>query len=133
MTHPTAAVRSLPDGSVIVPPRLAGAVYRILVRDLAQHIRADGGGPTVAVRQLVYALARAEQLHTEDRFANEPPPAASSTVETSTAEAAALLGCSAKHVRQLCRAGRIQGRRLGRAWLIDTASLDAYRYGGRRP
>jgi hypothetical protein len=32
-------------------------------------------------------------------------------------------------VRRLARSGRIQARRLGAAWLIDSASLDAYRTG----
>jgi excisionase family DNA binding protein len=125
----------LPDGSVIVPAHLATAVRRILVRDLAQHVRADGGAPTAGVRQLLYALGRAEHHHDQaaDRFATEPAPATPRTVEISTADAAALLGCSAKHVRSLVRSGRILGRRAGqRAWLIDSVSLDHYRYGGTR-
>ncbi|WP_435120740.1 helix-turn-helix domain-containing protein [Micromonospora tulbaghiae] len=118
-----------------MPAHLAAAVRRILVRDLAQHVRADGGGPTAGVRALLYALSRAEQHHdhTSGRFATEPTPATSPTLEISTADAAALLECSAKHVRSLVRSGRILGRRAGqRAWLVDMASLDRYRYGGTR-
>lgn len=144
-THPPAsppAPIELPDGSVIVPAHLAGAVRRILVRDLAQHVRADGGTPTAAVRQLVYALSRAE--HDHDQAAALPthkhrqpgpgsgsgtPPAASPIVEISTSAAAASLGCSAEFVRRLCRSERLSGRRIGRAWLIDAADLDRYRHG----
>ncbi|MGI5182236.1 helix-turn-helix domain-containing protein [Dactylosporangium sp. CA-152071] len=133
MTHQHAAPGpvELVDGSVVVPPHLAGAVRRILVRDLAQHIRTDGGAPTADVRNLVYAFARAEHHHDQDAagFATETPPAATPKLEISTAAAAALLECSAQHVRSLVRSGRILGRRAGqRAWLIDRASLDAWRY-----
>jgi excisionase family DNA binding protein len=122
----------LTDGSVIVPPALAGPVLRILVRDLAQHIRTDGGAPTAGVRQLVYALARAE--HKAGRFATESVQPLRPTVECSTAEAAALLECSAQHVRSLVRSGRILGRRIGqRAWAINRASLDAWRHHRREP
>lgn len=121
----------LPDGSVIVPAALAGPVRRILIRDLAQHIRTDGGAPTTAVRQLVYALARAEhhaQADTDGSDTGTPPPAPA-TVEISTTAAAVVLGCSESYVRRLCRSGRLHGRRAGRrTWLIDRASLDAWRY-----
>lgn len=128
---PTGPVE-LPDGSVIVPPYLAGPVRRILMRDLAQHIRADGGAPTAAVRELLYALARAEHHHDQagDRFATETAPATPVRVEISTDDAAALLECSAQHVRRLCRSRRLMARRAGRrAWLIDAADLDRYRHG----
>lgn len=139
-THPPASPPppiELPDGSVIVPAHLAGAVRRILVRDLAQHVRADGGAPTAAVRALVYELARAEHHH--DQAATLPssgsgtPPAASPIVEISTSAAAVSLGCSAEFVRRLCRSERLSGRRIGRAWLIDPVSLDAYRYRTEEP
>ncbi|WP_200214978.1 helix-turn-helix domain-containing protein [Micromonospora coerulea] len=116
---------------MVVPAHLAGAVRRILVRDLAQHVRANGGAPTQDVRQLFYALARAEHQHDQaaEGFATETTPAAPPIVEISTDDAAALLECSAQHVRRLCRSRRLMARRVGqRAWLIDPASLDAYRH-----
>ncbi|MFI6331906.1 helix-turn-helix domain-containing protein [Micromonospora chersina] len=114
-----------------MPAHLAGAVRRILVRDLAQHVRADGGAPTAGVRALLYALARAEHDHDQaaDRFATETTEAAGPMVEISTDDAAALLECSPQHVRRLCRSGGVSARRAGRrAWLIDAADLDRYRH-----
>lgn len=130
----TRAPVELPDGSVIVPAHLAGAVRRLLVRDLAEYIRRDGGAPTATVRPLLYALARAEHHHdqaaTPAMLVDEPTPGASPIVEIDSAAAAAAMGCGVQHVTRLCRSGRILGRRIGRAWLIDRASLDRYRYGG---
>ena len=120
----------LADGSVLVPVALAGPVRRILVRDLAQHIRADGGAPTARVRELLYLLGRAEHLLDLTGSDDGTPPAVSPTVEISTDHAAQLLGCSAEYVRRLCRSGRLAGRRIGRAWLIDQVSFDSYRHGG---
>ncbi|WP_405801942.1 helix-turn-helix domain-containing protein [Streptomyces sp. NBC_01506] len=44
-------------------------------------------------------------------------------------QAAALLACSPGFVRRLARSGHLQGHKAGPVWLIDRASLDAYRYG----
>ena len=44
-----------------------------------------------------------------------------------TPEAAAVLGVSVERVSQLVRAGRLSARRAGRVWLIDRASLRAFR------
>ncbi|WP_262015650.1 helix-turn-helix domain-containing protein [Micromonospora sp. Mcm103] len=114
-----------------MPAHLAGAVRRILVVDLAQHVRTDGGAPTAALRALLYALARGEHHHDQaaDRFATETPNPAGRIVEISTDDAAALLECSPQHVRRLCRSGGVSARRAGRrAWLIDAADLDRYRH-----
>lgn len=128
---PTGPVH-LPDGSVVVPAHLAAAVRRILIRDLAQHVRTDGAAPTHGVRQLLYALGRAEHHDQAHSSAHGTPTAAPVRVEISTDTAALALGCSVEYVRRLCRSGRILGRRIGRAWLVDRASLDAWRY-GRNP
>jgi excisionase family DNA binding protein len=125
----------LADGSVVVPASLAGSVRRILVRDLAQHIRSDGGAPSVGARQLLYALARAEARHelgrghSNDGSDSGTTDQAGHTLELSTQQVAEAIGCSASFVRRLCRSGLLNGRRAGRrTWLVDAASLDAYRY-----
>jgi excisionase family DNA binding protein len=43
------------------------------------------------------------------------------------AEAAALSGYSPAYVRQLANRGRIDGHKVGRDWLIERESLEAYR------
>lgn len=45
----------------------------------------------------------------------------------STAEAAAILGLSEERVLQFARAGRIEGRRLSREWVLVLASVRAFK------
>ncbi|WUQ57126.1 helix-turn-helix domain-containing protein [Streptomyces virginiae] len=54
-------------------------------------------------------------------------------MELTAEQAALLLGCSTEYVRRLARTGRVLARRAGPAWLIDPASLDAYRKGQQTP
>jgi excisionase family DNA binding protein len=124
-----------PDGSVVIPAPLAGEVLRAVVRDLRERVRSDGGEVSPAVRGVLRAL------HT----ASVQPPCASdgsgggtssdqgvSVQEVTAATAAELLGCSPRYVRRLAESGRVAARRAGPVWLIDRASLDAFRTGGAR-
>jgi excisionase family DNA binding protein len=43
-----------------------------------------------------------------------------------TTQAAELTGYTRKHVTRLVESGHVKGRRFGRAWMIDKASLLAY-------
>lgn len=47
--------------------------------------------------------------------------------EITAAQAAEQLGCSPQWVTELCRRGELAGRKLGRAWLVDPASLTAHK------
>lgn len=47
--------------------------------------------------------------------------------EVTAAEAAALVGCSDRRVRQLLTEGRLTGRRKAGRWLIDASSVEDYR------
>ncbi|MEU7166675.1 helix-turn-helix domain-containing protein [Streptomyces morookaense] len=123
------------DGSVIVPAMVAGDVLRALVRDLTARVRADGGEVTPGIRRLLYALHTAAQ-HTDmfdsarasaDSAATGTAPAPSGTV--AVAEAAALMGCSPRHIRTLIANGRLPAERVGaRVWAIDAAALNDYRH-----
>lgn len=131
--RPTAALDLIrPDGAVIVPPAVAGDVLRALVRDLTARVRADGGEVAPGVRRLLIALHAADQR--AEATASGPSseagtfPTARANVEIAARDAAALLGCSTEYVRRLARAGRFQARRVGAAWLIDSADLDRYRH-----
>lgn len=136
VSAPGAAVKpliELPDGSVVIPPGAVPSLRGWLVRQLVVGVRRDGGEPSAYARDLVYALNRAQHHHDQGQgdaagFAPESAPAAAPTVEITTAEAAHRLGCSAQHVRQLCRSGAFQARQVGGAWLIDRATFDAWRY-----
>ncbi|MFD8610535.1 excisionase family DNA-binding protein [Streptomyces sp. NPDC059631] len=124
------------DGSVIVPATVAGDVLRALVRDLTARVRADGGELTPGVRRLLYALHTAAQH--ADAFDSVTAPFDSTAATGSTprasgtvcvAEAAALMGCTPRHVRALIADGRLSAERVGaRVWAIDPAALDHYRH-----
>ncbi|MFI5931277.1 helix-turn-helix domain-containing protein [Actinoplanes sp. NPDC051494] len=122
-----------PDGSVRVPPALISPLCAVLGRYLAGCARdGAGGAPTPAVRALYWALRDAENRPaTRPGSAIGTPPPPPCTLELSTTEVARLLGASSGYVRRLCRTGRVSARRVGRAWLIDQASLDAWRHGNR--
>ncbi|MFH9641232.1 helix-turn-helix domain-containing protein [Streptomyces globisporus] len=110
---------------------MAGEVLRALIRDLTARVRTDGGEVSPTVRRVLYALHEAAQntaAHAPSSAHGTPdtPPA---TVELTTHEAAQLLGCSTEYARRLARTGRVLARRAGPAWLINNASLDAYRKG----
>lgn len=129
-----------PDGSVIVPAAIAREVLRALTRDLTARVRADGGEVSPGARRLLYALHAAAEAHdrapvvdavADPMIDTETVPPAPGTVEITATDAAGRLGCSAQYMRTLIRAGRVSGRRAGaRLWLVDVASLDAYRTGG---
>lgn len=114
------------DGSVVVPASLAGEVLRIVLRDLAVRVRADGGELSAGVRELLWGLhasaAEAEQQAGSVDGTLEGPPV---SVEVGISDAAARLGCSPEYARRLARRGRLSARRVGRTWLVDAAALAA--------
>ncbi|MFJ6934463.1 helix-turn-helix domain-containing protein [Streptomyces sp. NPDC101132] len=119
-----------PDGAVLVPAAVAGEVLRALVRDLTARVRADGGEVSPGVRLLLYALHAANEQHGRQAGSgNGTPEQAPATVEVTAQQAAELLECSAEYARRLARLGRLHARRVGPVWLVDAASLDAYRKG----
>ncbi|MYU51298.1 MULTISPECIES: excisionase family DNA-binding protein [Streptomyces] len=135
MSHTDAERLTRPDGAVIVPPAIAGEVLRALVRDLTARVRADGGEVAPEVRRVLYALHTAAQ-HAETFDSVTVPFDSSATGSAAgpsgtvcVAEAAALMGCTPRHVRALIAAGRLPAERVGaRVWAIDTAALNHYRH-----
>ncbi|KPC91906.1 helix-turn-helix domain-containing protein [Streptomyces albus] len=136
MSRPDAERLTRADGSVIVPATVAGEVLRALVRDLTARVRADGGEVAPGVRRLLYALHTAAQrveafdsvtAPFDSTSATGTAPRPSGTV--SVAEAAALMGCTPRHVRALITSGRLPAERVGaRVWAIDAEALDHYRH-----
>jgi excisionase family DNA binding protein len=51
----------------------------------------------------------------------------------SATEAAKLIGCVDSRVRQLLRAKKLVGERVGRDWLVLKTSAEAYRDAGHKP
>jgi len=124
------------DGSVTVPPSLAGEVVRILAAHLDARVRTDGGELSSGARRLLVELQAAAD-HAEQGPGPAVPPSAATgtttpataTVEVTVNEAAALMECSPRWVRALIASGRLPARRAGeRLWLIDAAALDHHRH-----
>lgn len=120
-----------PDGSVVIPPALADEVLRRLARSIVSEAREAGVTATPAARALLAALDQAAQ-----RYAAATPtsvggsdPAPPATVEVTADEAGRVMGCTARWARDLAASGRVQARRVGRTWLIDSADLDRFRHG----
>ncbi|MFB7555343.1 helix-turn-helix domain-containing protein [Streptomyces brevispora] len=110
------------DGSVLVPAELAGAVLRILLRDVTARLPVDKGAVSAPVRGLLWALSKAaEQAEALARSEDGTPLPAPVSVGLSTSQAAEVLGCSPEYARRLARSGRLPARRLGRTWLIEAA------------
>ncbi|WP_367648567.1 helix-turn-helix domain-containing protein [Streptomyces sp. NRRL S-98] len=125
--------RLLPDGSVIVPARLAATTFAALVLYLSSQSRANGGALSPDARGLLRALHAAAE--TPSTASGTPTPD-SRTVDheghghvLGAAEAAGRLECTASYVRRLCRTGALPARRLSGGWVIETAALDRYRHG----
>lgn len=63
--------------------------------------------------------ALVQSLLNPDSSGTGTKPPTPATVEISTTEQAARMGCSDRYVRKLCHTGRLPARRVGRTWLIS--------------
>ncbi len=125
---PPAANREAP---LPVPPDVAAELLRLVLPALNARVRADGAplsGRTIAFLHALHSAAeRPIPAPTAGSGSEDPHPA---TVELTVDQAAALLECQPRWVRQLIADRRIRARRAGaRLWLVDADSLDAYRRG----
>lgn len=107
---------------------MTGAPRGSIAHWISQHAHEDAlkGRPLPpGLRDLVQQLLqpRSSPGRTKPR-----PPA---TVEISTAEQAARMGCSKRYVQRLCQTGQLPARRVGRTWLITTE--DAHNGEDERP
>lgn len=121
-----------PDGPLApvplpVPPDVAAEFLAILMPALRDRVRTAGVPLSPRAEAAVIALIHAaEQVPSSTAGTASAEPA---TVVITARQAAALLACSPGFVRRLARSGRVSGHKAGPVWLIDKASLDAYRYG----
>lgn len=132
--HAPAGPVELPDGlAEMLQPDVARDILRVLVVGLEALARRDGVQVSARASRVLYALhevaVRQDERQAAEMFVDEPTLAVSPTVEIATQDAASAMGCTVQHITRLCRSGLIRGRRIGRAWLVDQASLDAYRFG----
>lgn len=118
----------LPDGAVVVPPRVACWLEqqacltdqrRISIRDT------DPGGYEVLAALHLAALTHRSGRGTKLDAAQPIPP--QSEVWLTTAEAAEQIGCTARAVRKWCANGRLPATRAGGRWLINGAHLNIHK------
>jgi excisionase family DNA binding protein len=121
---------------VVVPGEVCGEVLRLLCRALVAEARSTGALPSARCRDLLVQLHRAATTPPTpaESFAEETTTVAALTLEPlmTVAQVAGVLGCSPQWARRLVSSSRLAAHRVGRQWLVETASLDEYRYGGRR-
>lgn len=95
--------------------RLASSAWQ---RAMDEHALDDGGKVPAFVDDSASAKARASRASS-----------GVDTVEVTRSEAAARLGVTPQRVGQLLKVGALTGRKFGRSWLVDVASLEAAREG----
>ena len=118
----------------VVPAALVDELAQLVSAGLLVRSRRDGAQPSRAAETLLAGLYQAAHSDPPPRMSPKRPTfRGSSTVEISTTEAAAILGCTTRHVQRLCRTGALRHRRVGRVLLINRASLDHWRYNRRTP
>ena len=71
-------------------------------------------------------MADADRRSEEGGSPAKAPSEALSSAEVDTRVAANLLGVTTSRIRQLLRSGEFAGRKIGRIWLISSASVMAY-------
>jgi excisionase family DNA binding protein len=128
----------------VLPPAGAEAVLVLLKR---AGIERYAGQMTPSARAAVEEFLRQLQLVTRWQQewnaelttgasvggSTEVPVAEAAGVspqEIDPEEAAVLLDITSSRVRQLCRAGELQARQVGRNWLVDRASVELRAMGG---
>jgi excisionase family DNA binding protein len=111
---------------MVIPPHLVEPCLMLLRAGEWAWERQNGGFPRrwdLPGLHKILAAARAS--------ASGRPPAIlgsqARTPDTTTGEAARVMGISERRVRQLAAAGRLIARKRGRDWLIDRQSAEDYR------
>lgn len=120
----------------------AGELLRLVMLGVQVEDARSGARPSRRLVELLRDLYEAEQRHALRR----PVPAPSSDVGTSTGrsstvvtgwvlvkEAASLLGCSTRYITELCATEQLAAFKVGLVWVIDRASLEAFRHNRRQP
>jgi hypothetical protein len=120
--RPDPAAYLAPDG-VLVPPFMADALLLALLRDLFPHGTPRGAADLLPdVQGLLQALDVARQRN------RRPAPGRMETARWVTVlEAAADTGYSVRRVQQVCHAGQVRHRRVGRVYLVDLDDLHRHR------
>lgn len=123
-----------PDGTVIVPPRLAPWIKALAQADITRRRREAGLAYDVLL--LLDALSLAPEdvavsgndVPSINRLGVGDVPSHVGEA-ASTREAAEELGYSVRTVRWMLTHGRLTGVKLGRDWHVSRASINEFLYG----
>ncbi|NSX37818.1 helix-turn-helix domain-containing protein [Pseudarthrobacter oxydans] len=112
---------------------LTSILERAKALDSIQRIPAEARAEVLATYDSLRAAAiywneqqaeqRGQAPAPQEPAEEAPAPAAD---DLSAAEAAEVLGCTERRVRQLLAAERLQGRRVAGRWLVDAGSVGDY-------
>ncbi|WP_188672177.1 helix-turn-helix domain-containing protein [Subtercola lobariae] len=125
-----------PDGSVVVPPRLAGWLVRVAVADLnGMRQSGRGGGLQNDVILLLEALQKATDFaESDDGSPSGTPDERANRLDIepiswlTVNEVADAYGCTARAVRKQISSGRLIASKAGRDWRISSTDFDSYRF-----
>ena len=125
----------MPPGAVILEPAEAAYVVEAL-QLLARLLAERRSRPTARLVSVTAKLAKAAEtgsaatVNGSERTAVRAPDTsdvhAPGYATVTPAEAARIIGCGPRYIRDLVRRGRLVARRAGGRWLVDTASVEGY-------
>jgi Helix-turn-helix domain len=118
--------RALADGTLLIDPADTLALAPLLregVRQVAGRRRLT---PAEAEVTSTVELAAYSARRSVAGPATVPAPTGPTPLWATVTEASGALGVSERHVRRLCRGGRLAAERRGPVWTIDPDSLAGY-------
>ncbi|GAB6859101.1 helix-turn-helix domain-containing protein [Microbacterium xylanilyticum] len=111
-----------PDGSIVSDPEALRRVLGWMQRKYREDVERRDGVGSPLLMDFVYAVGESVRIR-EVLPGAEVPGQRPERLWVSVMEAAPLLGCSARWVRELARRGKIPSRRVGLIYLIDVTDL----------
>lgn len=119
--------------AVLIRGAAAVDAYRVLAKS-AGTARRDGIAPPRRLLQLLTALraaaeaaeAAAEAVRGTAELRRSADPARSPCDDIGTQEAAAMIGCSTRYVRQLLATDRLRARVVRGSWRVPVSEVVAY-------
>lgn len=123
----------LPDGSLLVPARVAARMLKLL--ELGVVAARQRGAASAVNLDMEIVLDALHEAAEEAGSGTGTTVLVERRLDASgkllgTQGAADRIGCSERAVRKAIAEGRLNAVRVGRAWLIGERELDWYRFGG---
>jgi excisionase family DNA binding protein len=130
-----------PSGAVLIPATIARAILGATTIGLEEMRRRNELGrlsdDAIEALQALYVVAQdtgtsASGPASRESANVEASPQGGSQRMLTSGEAARIYGCDERHIRRLCRSGRLPAVRVGRQWTIRPEDLDEFRFSRRK-